>query len=60
MSLDQSVVKRLAFIKYLYQTAVSQSHAASPGSCASLLTMHDAVKLFPQLASEHLNKVLLI
>lgn len=55
MSLDQSVVKRLAFIKYLYQTAVSQSHAPSPLSCASLLTMHDAVELFLQLASEHLN-----
>jgi len=55
MSLDQSLVKRLAFIKYLYQTAVSQSHAPPPRSCASLLTMHDAVELFLQLASEYLN-----
>lgn len=55
MTLDYTTVKRLAFIKYLYQTAVSQSKAPAPLSCASLLTMHDAVELFLQLASEHLN-----
>jgi len=55
MTLDHTFVKRLAFIKYLYQTAVAQSRAPSPLSCASLLTMHDAVELFLQLASEHLN-----
>jgi len=55
MALDHTVVKRLAFTKYLYQTAVAQSRAPSPLSCASLLTMHDAVELFLQLASEHLN-----
>lgn len=55
MPLDQTTVTRLAFIKYLYQTGVSQSHAPSPLSCASLLTMHDAVELFLQLSSEHLN-----
>ncbi|MDW7670359.1 MAG: hypothetical protein SCK57_03815 [Bacillota bacterium] len=55
MALDHTVVKRLAFVKYLYQTAVAQSQAPSPLSCASLLTMHDAVELFLQLASEHLN-----
>lgn len=55
MSLDQTTVTRLAFIKYLYQTSVSQSRAPSPLSCASLLTMHDAVELFLQLSSEHLN-----
>jgi hypothetical protein len=55
MTLDQTTVKRLAFIKYLYQTAISQSSAPAPLNCASLLTMHDAVELFLQLASEHLN-----
>jgi hypothetical protein len=34
---------------------VSQSRAPTPFSCASILTMHDAVELFLQLASEHLN-----
>ena len=55
MTLDQTTVRRLAFIKYLYQTAISQSRAPAPLNCASLLTMHDAVELFLQLASEHLN-----
>ncbi|MFH1419661.1 MAG: hypothetical protein ABII12_15405 [Planctomycetota bacterium] len=55
MSLDHSTVKRLAFIRYLYQSGVSQSRAVSPLSCASILTFHDAVELFLQLASEHLN-----
>lgn len=55
MAIDHTVIKRLAFIKYLYQTAVSQSHAPAPLNCASILTMHDAVELFLQVASEHLN-----
>lgn len=55
MSLDQTTVRRLAFIKYLYQSAISQSKAPPPLNCASILTMHDAVELFLQLASEHLN-----
>lgn len=53
--LDQTIVKRLAFIKYLYQTSVIQSRAPSPLKCASILTMHDAVELFLQLASEYLD-----
>ena len=55
MKTNHSEIKRLAFIKYLYQVAVSQSHAPAPLNCASILTMHDAVELFLQVASEHLN-----
>lgn len=55
MKTNHSEIKRLAFIKYLYQISVSQSHAPSPLNCASILTMHDAVELFLQVASEHLN-----
>lgn len=55
MALDHSTVKRLAFIRYLYQSGVSQSHAPAPLNCASILTLHDSVELFLQLASEHLN-----
>jgi hypothetical protein len=55
MSLDQTIVRRLAFLKYLYQTAVNQSQAPAPLRCASLLTMHDAIELFLQLASDQLN-----
>jgi len=53
--LDHTIVKRLAFIKYLYQTSVIQSRAPSPLKCASILTMHDAVELFLHLASEYLD-----
>lgn len=53
--MDHNTIRRLAFIKYLYQTSISQSQLAPPLSCASILTMHDAVELFLQLASEHLN-----
>ncbi|KKL10745.1 hypothetical protein LCGC14_2552760 [marine sediment metagenome] len=53
--MDHNTVRRLAFIRYLYQTAISQSQHPVPLCCASLLTMHDAVELFLQLASEHLN-----
>lgn len=55
MAPDQTVVKRLAFVRYLYQSGLSQSHAPAPMSCASVLCWHDSVELFLQLASEHLN-----
>lgn len=55
MTLDHNDIRRLAFIKHLLGMAVSQSRAPEPLSSASLLTFHDAVELFLQLASEHLN-----
>ncbi len=55
MELDHTLVKRLAFIRFLYQDGVSHSHSPAPLSCASILAWHDAVELFLQLASEHLN-----
>ena len=54
--LDKGViVKRLAFIKYLYKLAVDQSRKPEPLCSASILTFHDAIELFLQLASEHLD-----
>ena len=54
--LDKStIVKRLAFIKYLYNLAVEQSKKPEPLCSASILTFHDAIELFLQLASEHLD-----
>lgn len=55
MELDQHVVRRLAFIRYLFQTGVSQSRTPAPLKCASILMLHDAIELWFQLASEHLN-----
>ena len=55
MELDHHVIRRLAFIRYLFQTAMSQSRTPAPLKCASLLTMHDAAELWLQLASEKLG-----
>lgn len=52
---DPSTTRRLAFIKYLYGIAIQQSKAPELLAAASLLTFHDSVELFLQLASEHLN-----
>jgi len=48
-------VRRLAFIKYLYQVAVEQSQRLEPLCSTSILTFHDAIELFLQLASEYLD-----
>jgi len=53
----QILLKRLSFIKYLYIVATEQSDKPEPLCNASLLTFHDAVELFLQLACEHHNVV---
>lgn len=55
MELESSKLRRLSFVKYLYSVAVRQSHSPAPMNSASLLTFHDAVELFLQLSSEHLD-----
>jgi hypothetical protein len=52
MSLGQTVVRRLAFIKYMFSVAVEQSYAPEPLSSISILSFHDAIELFLQLSSE--------
>lgn len=51
--LDHSIIRRLAFIKYLYRIGIQQSEAAEPFASAALLTFHDAAELFLQLSAEH-------
>lgn len=53
--IEPSTIRRLAFIKYLYGIGIEQSKAPELLASASLLTFHDAVELFLQVASEHLN-----
>ena len=54
--MDREVIlRRLAFIRYLFHVAVAQSKHAEPLAAASLLSFHDSVELFMQLAAEHLN-----
>ena len=55
MALEESILRRLAFIKFIYYSAVEQSKKPEPLSAASILTFHDAVELFLQLASEYHN-----
>ena len=55
MPLDETLMARLAFIKYVFTTALKQSYAPPPNGAISLLSFHDAVELFLQLASEYTN-----
>lgn len=55
MTLDEVSTRRLAFIRYLLNTAVEQSQRPEPLCSASILTFHDATELFLQLACEHLG-----
>lgn len=52
---DSIILKRLAFIKYIYTIALQQSQQPEPLSSASILAFHDSIELFLQLAAEHLN-----
>lgn len=53
--MDVSETRRLAFIRYLYLVGERQSRHPEPFGSAALLTFHDAVELFLQLASEKLD-----
>ncbi|MCD6344223.1 MAG: hypothetical protein J7M17_01270, partial [Anaerolineae bacterium] len=55
MGLDTITVRRLAFIKYIYQLGLQQSGMLEPLHGVALLTFHDAAELFLQVASEYLN-----
>ena len=46
------MLQRLSFIRYLYGIAVEQSKQPEPFGAASVLTFHDSVELFLQLAAE--------
>jgi len=52
----EDAIKRLAIIKYLYNVAVEQSMKPEPICSSSVLTFHDSIELFLELAAEHLDK----
>jgi hypothetical protein len=52
---SEPVLRRLAFIRYLYRLGVEQSNAAEALAPTAVLTFHDSIELFFQLASEVLN-----
>lgn len=51
----QVILKRLAFIKYLFTQANNQSSLPEPLNAHSLLIFHDAIELFLHLSAEKLN-----
>lgn len=53
--MDQNILKRLIFIKYMYKKGVEQSYKSYPASQLSLLTFHDAIELFLIFAYFHLG-----
>jgi hypothetical protein len=52
---DPQTMKRLAFIRLLYQQGVDQSQLPEPLIFTSVLAFHDAAELFLILAGEHLG-----
>lgn len=48
----ENELQRLSFIRYLYGVAIEQSMQPEPFAAASVLTFHDSVELFLQLAAE--------
>lgn len=55
MEVNAQIIKRLAFIKYLYQFAREQSKLSPPQNYLSVLMFHDSVELFLSLSAEILN-----
>lgn len=55
MSISHVILKRLSFIKYLYQLGIRQSRQKTPQDSISILMFHDSIELFLQLSTEYLN-----
>ena len=53
--LAPATLRRLAFIRYLFDRGVEQTRLAEPLGAAGLLMIHDSVELFLYLASEQLG-----
>jgi hypothetical protein len=49
---DATTLRRLAFAKFLYRLGVEQSRKPEPLSSVAVLSFHDGVEFFLQLASE--------
>jgi hypothetical protein len=56
MAIDKTEsFRRLSFIKYLFDTGVEQSNKPEPLCNVAMLSFHDSIELFLQLACEHQN-----
>jgi len=52
---DPEILRRLSYIKYLFQIALDQSSKPEPLGSFSILTFHDSVEMFLQLSAEYLG-----
>ena len=55
----KEIIRRLSFIKYLYNFAIEQSYKPEPLNAVSLLIFHDALDLFAQIAIEKVDNVVI-
>jgi hypothetical protein len=53
--LDETIIKRLAFIRYMYTAGVEESKCPEPLSAVSILMFHDASELFLQVVCDIKN-----
>jgi hypothetical protein len=58
VALGPQVVRRLAFIRFLYTQGLEHSRRAQPLASTALPNFHDAVEMFLLLAAEHLGVTL--
>ena len=54
-ALDPLIVRRLAFIRFLFSQGLEQAKRPQPLATTALLSLHDAVEMFLLLAAEHLG-----
>ncbi len=52
---DLEILRRLSYVKYLFQVAIDQSNKPEPLGSFSILTFHDSVEMFLQLSAEYLG-----
>src|SRR5437763_11619103 len=52
---DATIMKRLGYIRLLYQQAVAQSYAPAPLNFSTVLAFHDVVEFFFVVAVSHLG-----
>jgi hypothetical protein len=55
----KEIIRRLSFIKYLYNFAIEQSYKPEPMNAVSLLIFHDTLDLFAQIAIEKVDSVVI-
>jgi HEPN domain-containing protein len=52
-SISSELMRRLAFVRYLYEQASEQSRGPEPLATVAVLTLHDAAEMFLQIVAEH-------